>query len=166
MRSTDVSVANRPMYMQFKMEAAIFDWPSIYTNDMKLIMFWWASGAASLRFGGFLKILSRNCVLQNSQLLWEFQAEALYLCPTPHFGHVYKVSSWNSHHNCDFWHCIFLWDILQNCRSGVVLQRYTFSVWTLVWLWVPLTNMGNFNPSMDKHSYVHNACEIKLSIHP
>ena len=58
--STDVSVVNCPMCMQFKMEAAIFDWPSIYTNDMKLIMFWWASGAASLGFGGFLKISSRN----------------------------------------------------------------------------------------------------------
>ena len=59
---------------------------------------------------GSLKI----CVLQKSYFLWEFQTETLYVC----FGHAYKVSAWNSHHKCDFWHCIFLQDYfgeLENC---------------------------------------------------
>ena len=36
------------------------------------------------------------CVLQKSYFLWEFQADTLYVCPKPCFGHTYKVSAWNS----------------------------------------------------------------------
>ena len=52
-------------------------------------------GGVSLTFCELSKLFSRN--------LWAFQAEAMYVCPPK----AYKVSAWNSHHKCDFWHCIF-----------------------------------------------------------
>ena len=52
-------------------------------------------------------ILSNFFVLQKSHFLWAFQAETFFVCPKLCFGHTYKVSAWNSHHKCDYWHCIF-----------------------------------------------------------
>ena len=46
-------------------------------------------------------------VLQKWYILWEFQADTLYVCPKPCFGHTYKVSAWNSQRKSDFWHCVF-----------------------------------------------------------
>ena len=47
----------------------------------------------------------KNCVLQKSYFLWEFQVETLYVCQKSCFEHTSKVSVWNSYHKRDF--CIF-----------------------------------------------------------
>ena len=46
-------------------------------------------------------------MLPKSYFLGAFQAETLFVYPKPYFGHTYKVSAWNSHQKCDYWHCIF-----------------------------------------------------------
>ena len=68
----------------------------------------------SLTFCELSKIFLEICVLQKSYFLWEIQAENLYMCPKPCFGHTYKVSAWYSHNQCDFWHCVFSRDYLVN----------------------------------------------------
>ena len=57
------------------------------------------------------------CVLQKSNFLWIFQAETLYVCPKHGFGHTYKLSAWNSHYKCDFWHCIFSRDYFRELAN-------------------------------------------------
>ena len=57
---------------------------------------------------GLSRYSLKICVLQKSYFLWEFQAEASYVCQKPCFWHLYKIWAWNSHHKCDFWHCLFL----------------------------------------------------------
>ena len=41
----------------------------------------------------------------------EFQAETLYVCP--------KLSAWNSHPKCDFWHSIFLGDFFFESSQNI-----------------------------------------------
>ena len=36
----------------------------------------------------------------------------LCMCAQSH-GHMYKVSALNSHHKCDFWHCVYLRNYLE-----------------------------------------------------
>ena len=42
------------------------------------------------------------------------------MCQKPCFGHTYKLSAWNSHHKCDYWHCIISRDYI-----GLVMACYT-----------------------------------------
>ena len=35
-------------------------------------------------------------------MVWEIQAETLYVCPKHGFGHTHKVSAWNFHKKYDF----------------------------------------------------------------
>ena len=58
-----------------------------------------------LRSGGCFTNVSwalQNIQCQKSHLWWEFQAETLYVCPKPCFGHTHKVSAWNSYKKFDF----------------------------------------------------------------
>ena len=75
-------------------------------------------GVVSLTFRELYKIFSRNVrICKNLTLLWEFQAETLYVCPKQCLGYKYKDSAWNSHHKCDFLHCIFGEIILEGSQN-------------------------------------------------
>ena len=64
-------------------------------------------GVVSLTFQELSTNYLEMCVLHKKYLWWEVQAETLYLCPKPCFGHTYKFSDCNSDHKCDFWCCVF-----------------------------------------------------------
>ena len=74
-------------------------------------------GVVSLTLRELSKIFSRNlCIakiaLPMSITSWNFvrvpkASWNLFVCPTPCFGHTDKFSAWNSHHKCDYWHCVF-----------------------------------------------------------
>ena len=74
---------------------------------IKSLQFIWVRGSFTNVFASSPKYSLEICILLKSFFLWEFQAETLYVCPKPCFGHTYKVSAWNSQHKCYFWHCIF-----------------------------------------------------------
>ena len=90
--------------------AAILLQPQCVFEILKRKFVHWYLGSVSLMFYELSKIFSGNLILQKSYVLLEFQAETLYACPKLCFAHTYKVSAWNFHHKCDFWHCIYSWD--------------------------------------------------------
>ena len=86
------------------------------------------------------------CVLQKSYLLWEFEVVTLVVCPKPCFGYMCKVSAWNYHHKCDFWHCVFSGDYFWKARYALVKQPPDYSIpwWLLLLRWIQQKSTGQW----------------------
>ena len=103
------------------------------------------------------------CVLQKSYFLSEFQAETLHVCPC--FGHMYQVSAWNSHHKCDFWHCIFSRDYF-----GELTKRLWYSPQApvdfiyvcLIFKWVAATWLNTLKPRQNGYHLADNILKCIL----
>ena len=62
-------------------------------------------------------ILSKFVYYRNHTSYENFKLKLCTWAQKPCFGHTYKVSAWNSHHKCHFWHCIFREIILESSRN-------------------------------------------------
>ena len=75
------------------------------------ILSWTYQGGVWVTFRELPKVFSRNLCLAEMVLLMRISSLNFVQVPKAMcFGHTYKVSAWNSHHKCDFWHCIFMQD--------------------------------------------------------
>ena len=54
-----------------------------------------------------LQYILSKCVYCRNRTSYENFKLKLSTC-APFFGHMYKVSVWNSHHKCDFWHALYI----------------------------------------------------------
>ena len=55
-------------------------------------------------------ILSKFVYCRNRTSDENFKPKLCTCAQSQCFGHTYRVSAWNSHHKCDFWHCVVLQD--------------------------------------------------------
>ena len=71
----------------------------------------------SLMFRKLSQKFSRNLCIAEIVLLVRNSSWTLYLCPKHGFGHMYKVSAWNSHHNGIYGIVYFCEIILESSRN-------------------------------------------------
>ena len=104
-----------PHHVCFTGPPANFGW-SLHRNKLQVLQFpgssmghkvtihWMFRGleVVSLMFCELSKIILRKYIMSKITCMVEFEAEILYACPKPCFGHTYKVLAWNSHKKYDF----------------------------------------------------------------
>ena len=76
-------------------------------------------GGVSLMFHKLSKIFSWNLCIAEIILLINISSWNFVCVPKDMLWQMYNISAWNSHHKCDFWYFVFLWNYfwgLQKCE--------------------------------------------------